>query len=127
MERAEIISQQIIYDRIVTENALNNTSRWYWNEDKTMLVISFQFMRYKVKESNNESMLLVAKDFIEEEQILFSQDNISVTQWTGVDGDIPVEIDTDIVIDDIKWRKFGTLHYDLWYKKISNVYVMIID
>lgn len=127
MERAEIISQQIINDNIVAEEALKNISRWYWNENKNMVIIAFQFMQYKIKESNNESMLLVAKDFIEEEQILFSQDNISVTQWTGVDGDIPVEIDTDIVIDDTKWRKFGTLHYNLWYRKINNVYVMVIN
>lgn len=127
MQQVEIISQQIINDKIVSKEALERISRWYWNENKTMVVIGFQFKQYKVTESNNTSMVLIAKDITEKEQIVFSQSKIRVVQWTGVDGDIPVPINTDIVVDDIKWRRFGTLHYDLIYKKINDVYVMVID
>ena len=98
---------------------------WHWNNNKSMLIIIGTDYNYELESSNETNLSLISERDIHDEYIFFSENSLFVVQGVGDDWETRIQIKTDIVISDRKWRILDTPNYTLKYKRINNVNVLV--
>lgn len=131
MEIKDLIIEDIVNAKFFDDNVINekllrsNYYKWFSNEEKSIIVIISESDEYEIEESNSHSLTINCDDFYG--QFIEFTKNYLVIYQEGL-GESELIMSHNVVFDNTKWKYIDSNEgYYIWYKKINDTYVWIID
>lgn len=132
MDKQELIINDIINARVFSKETFdeillrsNDFYKWFSNDEESIIVIIPESNGYEIEESDSDSLVINCDDcdeqFIEftKNYIVVYQDNFNETE---------IIMNSGANFDDTKWKYIDSNEgYYIWYKRINDTYVWIID